>query len=584
MKIKTLIKISAVLFFTIAACALYLATYASSTKEITLLYTGDTHSMLYACSCPIEKDGGVARRATLLKDLKKKYPDALILDSGNFFAGGVKDEYTQNTEMDKTRTAINLKAMEMMKYDALAVSADEFNFGADYLKEMLNTSGLKFLSCNFKSDKVLPFVIKEVSGTKIGIIGVTPPAANKKAGGEQVKDHKEAVSFAVAEARKQGANIIVLLSQLPDAVNKEVASGISGIDVIITGYPGEEGKMMARAGNTLILGSSWQGRKLGKAVLSIKENKVTGEKTEDIRLSDKISDDQGILEILPRCFSDGDCKKEGLVGLCQNPGDKAATCMFSEAHKVDVTVITSKGCVTCDTKVITKALKAQIPGLNPVIIDYTDTSAVKLIKDFKIKGLPAYLFNREIEKEKSFNNLKANLELNGEYYLLKPQVSGMSLFLGRPQTKGTLDVFISLFDPSSAQLLDVLKDFKPNIHLLAISNNESFDAPKGAGEVEEDLRSVCVRKYSPEKFWGYISCRAKNISSSWWEDCAAGLDSNVIKTCARGAEGRALLTENIAINKELEIMLGPTYLMDNQEVFSSRGVPSKEELKKILKR
>jgi hypothetical protein len=570
--------------FLFACCILYLVSYASSAKEITILYTGDTHSMLYPCSCPMERDGGIARRATLLKDLKRKYPDALILDSGNFFAGGVKDEYTQNTEMDKARTAINLKAMELMKYDAAAISAEEFNFGSDYLNETLAGSSLKFLSCNFKSDKVFPFLMREVSGIKVGIIGLTPPAANKKAGGEQIIDPKIAVSAALGEAKKQGANIIVLLSQLSDAANRDLAAATPGIDVIITGYPGEGGRPVARAGNTLILSASWQGRKLGKSVLSLKDNKIVGEKSEDIRLSDKISDDKRILDILPRCFSDGDCKKEGLIGLCQNPATNAASCMFSEAHKVDVTVITSKDCVTCDTKVIIKALKAQIPGLNPAEMDYTDKAAAKLIEDFKMKGLPAYIFSREIEKEKAFSNMKEKLELKGDYYMLKPQASGMSLFLDRAKAKGTLDVFFSLFDPASAQLLATLKEFKPRLHLLAIFKDGSFDAPNGNTEIEEDLRSVCVQKYNPDKFWDYISCRAKNINSSWWEDCAQSIDTDKIRACARGEEGKALLKENIALNKELEVMLGPTYLMDNREIFSSRGAPSKDELEKILKR
>ncbi|MCX5711140.1 MAG: hypothetical protein NT060_04185 [Candidatus Omnitrophica bacterium] len=585
MKNKIFFKVTGVILFVIAGCAFRLVTYASSAKEITLLYTGDTHAMLYTCSCPVEKDGGIARRATLLKELRKKYPGALVLDSGSFFAGGAKDEYSQNTEADKKRAAINLKAMELMKYDAAAVSVDEFNFGSGYLKEAVDSSSLNFLSANFMAKKVKPYLIKDVSGVKVGIVGVTPPAAGKKAEGEQLLDYKESVAGAVTEARKDNAQIIVLLSQLPDQVNKQLSTDVTGIDVIISGYSGAEGESSEKpSGQTLILKPAWQGRKLGKAILNIKENKITASKIEDIRLSDKISDDPEIAAILPRCFQDSDCKKEGMIGLCQNPGANDSTCLFSEAHKVPVTVITSKDCFTCDTQIITKALTNQIPGFTPTYLYYPDKEAQKLIQDFNIKGLPAYLLGREVEKEKSFNNLKGNMELKGDYYLLKPQVSGMSFFLGRNKTKGSLDVFISLFDPEVKKLLDVLKDFNPKVHLLAISKDDGFDAPKGSIEVEEDLRGVCVQKYYPDKFWDYISCRASKIYSTWWEDCAAGMDEGKIKACARGQEGKELLNANITLNKELEIMLGPTYLMDNQEVFASKGAPSKEELKKILKR
>ncbi len=62
------------------------------------------------------------------------------------------------------------------------------------------------------------------------------------------------------------------------------------------------------------------------------------------------------------------------------------------------------------------------------------------------------------------------------------------------------------------------------------------------------------------------------------------LDTQVIKDCATAAEGKNLLRENIVLNKELEIMNGPTYLLDNREIFASVEVPTKEEFRKIIKK
>ncbi|MBU3958814.1 MAG: hypothetical protein KKE91_03015 [Candidatus Omnitrophica bacterium] len=57
-----------------------------------------------------------------------------------------------------------------------------------------------------------------------------------------------------------------------------------------------------------------------------------------------------------------------------------------------------------------------------------------------------------------------------------------------------------------------------------------------------------------------------------------------ISSCSRSEEGKRLLKDNISLNKELKVMFGPTYLLDNQEIFSLRTVPKKEEFKKIIKR
>jgi hypothetical protein len=133
-------------------------------------------------------------------------------------------------------------------------------------------------------------------------------------------------------------------------------------------------------------------------------------------------------------------------------------------------------------------------------------------------------------------------------------------------------------------LLAVAKVFRPNVHFLVTEEKNSFTAARGNLEVEEDLRSVCVQKYYPQSFYNYISCRGKFINSSWWEDCLENLDKQEIKTCAKGEVGRALLKENIRLNQELEIMRGPTYLLDNQEVFSLHSVPKREELEAIIQK
>jgi len=553
-------------------------------KEITILYTGETHAMIYPCSCPKEPDGGIGRRATLIKQLKKKYPDSLVLDSGGFFAAGSLDEYTQNTQLDIERTKVNLGAMELMKYDALTIGDDEFNFGKEFLQEVIAKTNLNFLSCNLKTEKVLPYIIKEVLGTKIGVIGVTSLSAMQKAEGLKFIEPKIAVAGAIAELKKKQVGLIILLSHLGESEDMNLINSIEGIDILITGHSlATEGPFIKKA-NTLILRPTWQGRRLCKVTLSLKNDKIINYKVETLRLSDKISDDKDILPILPRCFSDSNCKKEGLVGICENAGSLNSHCLFSEANKINLLIITTRACITCDTETVVNFLKRQFPGSIVSYLYYPDKKSEKLIKDFGIYALPAYLLAKEIDKEKNFDNLKENLQIKGDFYMLKPQVSGISYFLKRKKIKGKLDLILSLYDKNSRELLDTIKEFNPSIHFLAIEQDNKFDAARGNLEVEEYKRAVCVQKYYPQSFWDYITCRSDNINSSWWEDCATKLDGNKIKSCAKGSEGSLLLRENISLNGELQVMFGPIYLLDNQEIFSSKGVPKKEELKKIIKR
>lgn len=553
-------------------------------KEITIIYSGTTHAMLYQCSCPIEPDGGVARRAALIKELRRKYPNLLLLDSGSYFAGGLLDEYTLNTELDMQRTKVNLKAMEIMKYDALGISPDEFNFGAQFFTDSVNKSKLNFISCNIQAGRVSAYIIKDISGVKAGIIGVSAALIKQKAADIGISGPKEAVASAISELKKKGVNVIILLSALNETENLSLIDGVSGIDVLIEGYGRSKDDSFVKKGNTLILKPSWQGRSLGKAVLTIKDNKITEQKVEQLRLSDKIAPDREILPILPRCFSDANCKKEGLRGECIDAGGLNSRCAFQKANKVSLLVITARDCARCNTEIAANSLKKQFPGLTVSYLDRQDKKGENILKNFGIFGLPVYLLGKEVEKEKNFEFLKSNLEARGDYYLLKPQVSGISFFLDRKETKGTLDIFISLYDKDAFGVLQVINEFNPEVHFLATYEQGKFDAQKGNIEIEECLRAVCVQKYYPEGFWNYISCRTKNIDSAWWEDCISDFDSAKIKSCARSEEAQELLRKNIGLNKELQIMLGPTYLLDNREIFGSKGAPSREELKKIIKR
>jgi hypothetical protein len=141
---------------------------------------------------------------------------------------------------------------------------------------------------------------------------------------------------------------------------------------------------------------------------------------------------------------------------------------------------------------------------------------------------------------------------------------------------------LSLYTKDITTLLSTVREFNPALHFLARQQGAGFETERGSVETEEYLRSVCVAKYYPERFWDYVTCRAGNMNTSWWEDCAGFADYGKIKGCARSAEGLQLLGDNTALNRELNVLLGPTYLVDNHLIFSSDGVPPRDELQKIM--
>ena len=570
-----------VVSFALMFLALFTAVPAAA-SEITLLYTGETHAMLYPCSCPVEADGGIARRATLIKDIRKSSSNVVLVDSGAFFAGGLLDEYTQSTELDMTRTKVSLAAMNAMKYDAAAVGDEEFNFGRQFMEDQAKGSGFPFVSANCASPHISPFVIKSFPGVKVGIIGLTPVSVRPKTGGIDISEPAAAVAMAVTKVKAAGADIVVLLSHLGEADDLELIKAIDGIDVLVIGNGRSKQEPFSKIGSTLLLRPSWQARRLGKALLKIKDRAVVDYKVEEIRLSDAIPDDAAVAALGPQCFMDSNCKKGVRKGTCQNPGTGRAKCVFPQEIKVQLAVVAPKNCPTCRIDDALQSFKKQFPGLQVSTVLYPGGAASKMIEEFGLKTLPSYIFDQALSKDPGYADMKDRFELIKGSYLLKPQFGGVALFLGRPLIEKKIDVFLSLYDPAITTLLFALEEFNPDVHFLAAHSNGQIVTAKGLPELEEIKRCVCVKKYYPAFFWNYLNCRVRNIESSWWQDCLGELDPGVIKTCAQGAEGIALLEQNIAMNEELEIISSPTYVVNNQNIFSSKQPPSKDEFRKIF--
>ncbi len=574
-----------IVLFTIVCVAGILFSRLSLAKEITILFSGETHAMLYPCHCPIETDGGIARRGRLIQELRQENPNnTLVLDSGAFFAGGLMDEYTQNVQLDMQRSLVNLKSMELMGYDAAAIGDDEFNFGREFLEKNNPKSHPLLLSCNIPASGFIPYIIKDLSGTKVGIIGLTGLIAAKKADTLKLTEPRISVKNAIEQLKAKGAAIIIVLSHQGESEDLGLIEEVKGIDVLITGHSRNREEVATKVDATIILRPSWQGRRLGKLSLEVIDNKIRDYQVKELRLSDKVGNDPKILGILPGCFSDADCRNVGYLGSCQNPGVLGAQCLFTAPNKVNITVIAPQPCSTCDIDRKINQLKTQIPGLVASYVYYPAPKAERLIKEFNLRSLPAYLLGKEVERENNFSTLKDNLETRGGLYLLKPQFSGITLFLNRKREKGRLDLFVSLYDRNISGILEVLKGFDPQIHFLAAEKDNKFWVKNGEPELEDCLRGACVKKYYPDYFWKFISCRGKNIESSWWQDCLEGADPQKIKACAQGQEGRELLKENIRLNRDLEVINGPTYLIENQDIYSSRGIPDKEEIKRLFKK
>lgn len=575
---------------------IFLAESAFAQDKLTIIYTGETHASMYPCSCPVEPDGGIARRATAINQIRSQEKNLLVLDSGGFFAGGVLDEHSQAEELDKARTKIQIQAMDLMGYDAAAVGDEELNFGAEFFKEATANSKIKFLSCNIKMDNVLPYLIREINGIRVGIIGLTTDEIKNKINLKSAGPESGVLEKTIGQLRRKGTSLIIVLSHIGEEQDTQLALKVKGIDILISGHRLLNQEPYKKIESTLILYPSWQGRRLGRVDVVFQQGKIKDITATQIRLSQELADDPKILSILPECFSVKDCKgpyqKSGLVAKCLNPGTKDAKCAFDKPKEVSLVVIAPSGCRTCNTQEAVLRLKAFMPLLKASFLDAASPQAKNIIATYKITMLPAYLLSKDVSGESVFPDLSKALEEKKEHYLISPSFIGVSYFLGREKVPGRLDLFISTQDKVGLKILEplrnVLKGSKIDFHihfLVREAKHGGLEAIGGAADLEEAVRMVCIMKSYPQDWWDYLICRGKFAGLSAWEDCLKNskIDAALIKNCSLAKTGTDLLRENIQLTGELKISTTPIFLLDNQEVFGIAGTKGAEEkLREIL--
>ncbi len=279
-----------------------LSTTLAWAKKITILFTGDTHASFYHCNCPKAPDGGIARRATLLKQMRQQNSDSiLLLDGGGTMAGSIYDEHTQGEELDKIRSRIYLKAMQMMGYQAMAVGDDEFYLGLDFFKQMRSHTSFPFLSANLIDQTtgkpfLEPFVIKSIQGVTVAVVGLTSTTAGsvfkrQEITNLKVEDPLQSLMRLIPKIKSLKPDMMVVLNHAGEAVARQILEGVPEVELVINSHERQSKENAVVVSDRLMVHSSFQGRQLGSVEVELdKYNKVQSLAPKFTRLSDEVPD------------------------------------------------------------------------------------------------------------------------------------------------------------------------------------------------------------------------------------------------------------------------------------------------------
>jgi len=218
----------------------------SEQYRFTLVHMNDTHSHLepVAVNLSIKGEtvttqlGGFARLKTAIDQMRAEDRELLLLHGGDAVQGTLYFTLFNGT--------LEYDFLSQLGLDAMTFGNHEFDRGVAAIPAWIKRSSFPWLSANidFSAEPAIaplvkPYLIKEIHGEKIAIIGVTTettPQTTLQVGKVVFNDAAESVRKQVKVLEAQGINKIIVLSHLGYQQDKELVLKVAGIDIVVGGH------------------------------------------------------------------------------------------------------------------------------------------------------------------------------------------------------------------------------------------------------------------------------------------------------------------------------------------------------------
>lgn len=249
--------------------------------KLTILHTNDVHSRIdpFPANDPKYPNmGGVARRAALIKKIRREEKNVLLLDAGDIFQG--------TPYFNLYGGELEFKLMSEMGYDASTLGNHDFDNGIDGLVKQMPNMNFPFLNANYSfndtllENKVNEYKIFHKGNLKIGVFGIgieLRGLVDPKLSGNILYNDPlvNANRISTLLKNEEKCDLVICLSHLGYKYNdKKVSDSVlakesSNIDLVIGGHThtflDEPTHIINKDGKeVLITQVGWAGIKLGR--------------------------------------------------------------------------------------------------------------------------------------------------------------------------------------------------------------------------------------------------------------------------------------------------------------------------------
>ena len=321
--------------FSVIVLTLILTTFTSDgqsslpqRRQIVILGTTDLHGNLFPVDYYTNKrdNRGLAKIATLIKQVRKENENVVLIDSGDTIQG-TPLEYYHNKKNNQPRDPMML-AMNALHYDSMTVGNHEYNFGLKVLEKARGEAEFPWLSANTydkgtSQTHYKPYIVKDVAGVRIGVLGLTTPGipawenVPNYAGLEFNEPLSEAKKWVPVLRAQERVDVVVVAMHMgleedvrtgeinPGQVANEnqaiaIAKQVPGIDLIFMGHTHREVPSLY-INNVLLIQANYWGRHLARADLYLENDgskwRMYARSARTIAPDDRVDADRELLKL-----------------------------------------------------------------------------------------------------------------------------------------------------------------------------------------------------------------------------------------------------------------------------------------------
>jgi len=285
---------------------------AFATDALVILHSSEHHGVALPLDQPGDaRVGGLARRATIVEEVRREGAPVLMLDSGDILIGTALSSWFRGEP--------DIRAMNLIRYDAMVAGNHDFDFGLDHLRTLVDLADFPILCTNLKSERsdlpCRPSFVTRMGNVSVGVLGIVgksnfPATFNRDVA--KVLSLVDPVVSLQSEALRlrteYHVDLVIVITHQDTDEDLKILETVDGVDVIIgghtEGFDGLYAPGLTQPVETVIrpkrvyVKTHRQGRTVGRLDLTIEGASVLRARSRNIPVTAAVSVEPNVQQLL----------------------------------------------------------------------------------------------------------------------------------------------------------------------------------------------------------------------------------------------------------------------------------------------